>query len=160
MTFWDGVGHDIDMKCIIPSVICEPLIDIVDSKYIVSTPSKIFEIDLYTCTTQDLDFSSQYEVTFTRNDVFSGLICWFDCTFSKLTKQKELSTSPYTKGTHWKQTTFYAEKDITVSRGDVLKGSIAVRKSKTNFRELDVKISYNLKGYCSDNSFYQLYKIR
>lgn len=139
---------------------CEPLIDVVENRYICSNACNIKELDLYTITKEDLDFSSSYELTFTRNDTFSGLITWFDCTFSKLPNQVELSTSPYNKATHWKQVTFYTEKDISVNRGDVLKGSIAVRKSKANFRELDVKISYHMKGYYSSNDFYQLYKIR
>lgn len=148
------------MTCIKPSVLCEPMIDTCDKKFIISNSCKIFEIDLNTVKVEDLDFASSYELTFTRNDTLSGIIGWFDCVFSNLTNEVVLSTSPYSKYTHWKQTTFYTEKDISVSRGDVLKGSIAVRKSKTNFRELDVKISYKLKGYYSDNTFYQLYKIR
>ena len=49
---------------------------------------------------------------------------------------------------------------ISVNRGDVVQGSIAVRKSKKNFRELDVKISFNIKGLYSNFESYQLYKIR
>lgn len=57
-----------------------------------------------------------------------------------------LSTSPYEKSTHWKQTVFYTTSDFKVKRGDVVTGSIANRKSLTNFRELDIKISYHVKG--------------
>jgi len=160
LEFWDGVGHDIDMTCIRPSVLCEPLIDTCDKKFINSNHCIIAEFDLYTVKVEDLDFSAHYELTFTRNDTFSGVVGWFDCVFSKMKNQVVLSTSPYAKYTHWKQVTFYTEKDISVSRGDVISGSIAVRKSKSNFRELDVKISYHLKGLYSNNSFYQLYKIR
>lgn len=160
MEFWDGVGHDIDMTCLKPAVMCEPLIDCVPSKCINSNSYKILDLSLYTCTKEDVEFASSYELTFTRNDTLSGLIGWFDCGFNKLKNPVTLTTSPFTKNTHWKQTTFYTEKDISVSRGDVLKGSIAVRKSKRNFRELDVKISYHLKGNYSDSNVVQLYKIR
>lgn len=148
------------MTCLRPAVLCEPLIDVVEGKYLISNTCKILEIDLYTCTTKDLDFSSSYELKVSRDDTFSGIIGWFDCTFSKLNKKFELSTSPYTKSTHWKQTTFYSEKDVSVNRGDLISGSIAVRKSKTNFRELDVKISYHIKGYNTETNTCQLYKIR
>jgi len=57
-----------------------------------------------------------------------------------------LSTSPYSKATHWKQTVFYMQNDIDVKRGDVIKGSIANRKSLVNFRELDIKISYHIEN--------------
>jgi len=49
---------------------------------------------------------------------------------------------------------------MNVAAGDVLKGSIAVRKSKSNFRELDVKISYHLDGDYDRKDFTQMYKIR
>lgn len=160
LDFWDGVGYDIDMTCIKPSVLSEPLIDVLPSKYINSNTCKIFEIDLYTIKKEDLEFSSAYELTITRNDSFSGLVGWFDCEFSKLNNKVKLSTSPFTKSTHWKQTTFYSEKDVNVSRGDIVKGSIAVRKSLTNFRELDVKISYHFKGIFNEVNFIQQYKIR
>jgi hypothetical protein len=39
------------------------------------------------------------------------------------------------------------DHNLIVDEGEVLKGSIAVRKSKTNFRELDIKISYHFDGY-------------
>lgn len=160
LEFWDGVGYDINMKCMRPAVLCEPIIDVLKSDYIISNNCRIFEIDLYTCKKEDLDFTASYELTFSRNDTLSGLICWFETPFSKLPNPANLSTSPYLKATHWKQTSFYTEKDISVNKGDVLKGSIAVRKSKSNFRELDVKISYHLQGVFNSHDFTQQYKIR
>jgi hypothetical protein len=54
---------------------------------------------------------------------------------------------------------------LKINKGDKVTGSIAVKKSKTNFRQLDVKISYNVpkgkneKGEMEYESWYQLYKI-
>ena len=73
-----------------------------------------------------------------------------------------MSTSPYLKSTHWQQTVFYTKKDFAVSKGDKVFGSIAVRKSVTNFRQLDIKISYHVDNGNKDkeeNNWYQLYKI-
>ena len=39
------------------------------------------------------------------------------------------------------------DHDLKVAEGDEVYGSIAVRKSKSNFRELDLKISYHLNGH-------------
>lgn len=160
LDFWQDVGYDIDMSCIKPAALSEPLVDICDREAINTSVSKIFEIDIYTVKKEDLDFSSAYELTFTRNDMFSGLLGWFDIEFSKVPNKVEFSTSPYGKNTHWKQVVFYTERDIKVSKGDVLKGSFACRKSTTNFRELDIKISYHMKGFFTNNDFYQLYKLR
>jgi type I protein arginine methyltransferase len=72
-----------------------------------------------------------------------------------------LSTSPYKKYTHWKQTVFYFDDTINVKKGDKLSGSIAVRKSRQNFRELDVKISYHFdNGYEKFDHPGQLYKVK
>jgi len=49
---------------------------------------------------------------------------------------------------------------LLVEEGDILKGSIAVRKSRTNFRELDLKISYHFDGYNEKKDFVQMYKLR
>ena len=76
------------------------------------------------------------------DDRVHALVGFWDCEFSRLTRPVSLSTSPFMKNTHWKHTVFYLQHDIDVKKGDVLTGSIANRKSKTNFRELDIKISY------------------
>lgn len=160
LDFWDGVGYDIDMTCLRPTVMSEPLVDICEADYIITNNCKILDIDLYTVTKEDLDFSSSYSLTFNRSDTLSGIIGWFDIVFDKLPNKVEFSTSPYSKSTHWKQVVFYTEKDFSVTRGDVITGSFATRKSMKNFRELDIKISFHMKALYSTTDFYQLYKIR
>jgi len=71
-----------------------------------------------------------------------------------------LSTSPFKKATHWKQTVLYLEHDLKVKKGDVLSGSIAVRKSTTNFRELDIKVSYHINTDHIKRDFTNMYKLR
>lgn len=148
------------MSVIKPSVVSEPLIDVCNKNAINTSHCKIFEIDLYTVKKEYLDFSASYELTFFRQDTLHGLISWFDIYFDKLPNKVHFTTDPYNKSTHWKQVVFYTDIDLLVERGEVLKGSIAVRKSKTNFRELDVKISYHHNGKNGKKDFYQLYKIR
>ena len=165
INFWEDV-YGVDMSCFKNAVIGEPLVDVCPQKLINSSSCRILDIDLYTVKKEDLDFSSKYEITFTReNDKFSGLVAWFDTGFTKLTNKFNLTTSPYHKSTHWSQTIFYTKNDLKVNKGDKVTGSIAVKKSKTNFRQLDVKISYNVpkgkneKGEEEKESWYQLYKI-
>jgi protein arginine N-methyltransferase 1 len=138
----------------------DPLIDVCDKKAINSSHCKVFEIDIYTCTKEDLDFAASYELTFFRNDAVHGIISWFDIYFDKLPNKVYFTTSPYEKATHWKQVILYTDKDMQVEKGDVLKGSIAVRKSEVNFRELDVKMSYHFNGRSGKTDFTQQYKIR
>lgn len=148
------------MTCLRPTVMSEPLIDVCEPEYINTNSCKILDIDLYTVKKEDLDFSSSYELKFIRSDTFSGILSWFDIVFERLPNPVHFSTGPYMKSTHWKQVILYTEKDISVSKGDVITGSFAVRKSKKNFRELDIKISYHMKALYTNTDFYQLYKIR
>ena len=93
-------------------------------------------------------------------DRVHGIVAWFDPPFSNLQRPVMLSTSPYKKYTHWKQTVFYMEQDLDVREGDVIYGSIACRKSTSNFRELDVKISYHYDSAGGHKGFTNLYKIK
>lgn len=104
----------------------------------------IADLDLVKMKKSDVNFSVPYELQILYNDHVHGFVSWFDCHFSDLKYPVTLSTSPYKKPTHWKQTVFYLENAIKVSKWDWIYGSIAVRQSKTNFRELDIKISAHL----------------
>jgi len=42
----------------------------------------------------------------------------------------------------------------------MIKGSIACRKSTTNFRALDIKVSYHYIGQNSSKDMIQLYKLK
>lgn len=108
-------------------------------------------------TKADLDFSNEYNLKITRDDKVHGLVAWFDVEFKNMKYPSFISTSPHKKPTHWKQVVFYTDKDFYVRKGDELYGSIAIRKSQTNFRDLDVKISYK-KG--RDVDFVNLYKFK
>jgi len=148
------------MSVIKPSVMSEPLIDVCEKAAINTSHCKVFEIDLYTVTKEQLDFTAGYELTFFRNDTLHGIVAWFDIFFEKLPNKVTFTTSPYQKSTHWKQTIFYTDHDIFVDKGDILKGSIAVRKSNSNFRELDIKMSFHVQNRMNDKNWYQLFKIR
>ena len=148
------------MNVMTPTVMKEPLVDIVNGDNVMSDSCKILDLDLVNCKKEDVEFSSEYQLNMRYTDRVHGLIAWFDTPFSNLTRPVNLSTSPFKKNTHWKQVVFYMEQDIDVREGDVIYGSLATRKSQSNFRELDVKISYHYDGGRSRKSFVNLYKIR
>ena len=72
------------MSCITPAVCVEPLVDTINSASIVTTTSKFFEFDINTVTKDELEFSSQYQVTMTKNEKIHGIVCWFDIEFGHL----------------------------------------------------------------------------
>lgn len=161
LTFWEDV-YGYDMSSLKSLVFSEPIIDNVDPEYINSTICKILELDLYTCIKDKCHFfSSSWCVqiksklnsinkSFDINDenmniketgIFS-LITWFDCYFN-LENSVFFSTSPFNKYTHWKQCIFYLESPIiNINSNDFIYGSIAASSSKSNNREIDIKLSY------------------
>lgn len=146
------------MACIKKIALAEPLVDLVEKQAIATSVSTFFDLDLYTAKVEDLCFSHKYEIKMNRYDTIHALVCWFDAYFSKLQNPVKLSTSPFTKTTHWRQTVFYLDSPIYAKAGEIIHGSIAVRKSETHFRDLDIKISYHCEGDIKAN-FKQMYKL-
>jgi protein arginine N-methyltransferase 1 len=77
------------------------------------------------------------------NQKVHGVVTWFNIVFGNLPNEVRFSTGPFADYTHWKQTVFYLNGHYNMKKGDVLKGSIACRKSKDNFRACDIKVSYH-----------------
>ena len=148
------------MSCLASTAIKEPLIDSCDPDMINSSEHCILDLDLVHMKKEEVEFATTYELKFHRNDKVHALVAWFDTPFSDLTNPINLSTSPYEDYTHWKQSVFYIEEPLLVRKGDVLQGSIAVRKSKTNFRELDIKISYHIDASQCKKDLVQMYKLK
>jgi protein arginine N-methyltransferase 1 len=153
--FWVDV-YGINMTNMKGMAMLEPVVDVVKPTSIISNLCPINEFDLKTMTLDDVPFVSQYTINFTRNDGFHGLVAWFEVGFTKCHKPVNLSTSPRGKATHWKQTIFYIEDYVQVNQSDTLTGSIAVRPNETHHRELDVKISYHIKGKYDSARFYRI----
>jgi protein arginine N-methyltransferase 1 len=160
MTFWKNV-YGVDMSVLTPTVMKEPIIDYVHKENIISDTCCILDLDLVRMKKEEVNFSVKYKLTMAYKDRLHGLVGWFDTAFSDLKNPITLSTSPYKNGTHWKQTVLYLEKDLIVREGDVLEGSIAIRQSEANFRELDIKVSYHIDTPCAGKEdFINMYKLR
>eukprot|EP01015_Nassula_variabilis_P017014 TRINITY_DN2646_c0_g1_i3.p1 TRINITY_DN2646_c0_g1~~TRINITY_DN2646_c0_g1_i3.p1 ORF type:complete len:241 (+),score=28.12 TRINITY_DN2646_c0_g1_i3:66-788(+) len=158
LEFWDNV-YGITMPSIKRWVTTEPLVDVVNEKALNSNSCAILNIDIMKVTVKELDFAHEYQLTINRKDYVHGLVSWFDVYFTQSKIPIKLSTSPYQKSTHWKQTIFYSPNAYPVNKGDVIKGSIAVKKNKQNNRELDIKISYHLENDINkihDVAYYRL----
>jgi len=149
------------MSCLVPTVIREPLVDVVSSKSVVSSSSMILDLDLCNMKPSDVEFTAGYSLKINFDEKVHGLIGWWDASFaSNLQKPQTLSTSPFNKATHWKQTVLYASQDMVCNRGDTLHGSIACRQSLGNKRELDIKVSYHIDNDENKRDFINLYKLR
>lgn len=141
--FWDNV-YGFDYSPLKKTALTEPLVDTVDMKAVVTDPTAVLVLDLYTCKTSDLIFSSPFTLDCRRDDFVHALIAWFDIDFTACHKPIRFSTGPHTKYTHWKQTVFYLHDALTVQQGEKIQGVLENKPNKRNKRDLDVKISYQL----------------
>ena len=81
LDFWTNV-YSFDMTCIKSLAQLEPLVDCADPEQVMSNSSQLLEIDLYTCTKPDLDFTSKFEIKADRTDYCHALVCYFNCEVS------------------------------------------------------------------------------
>ncbi|KEZ44143.1 hypothetical protein SAPIO_CDS3066 [Scedosporium apiospermum] len=142
--FWDNV-YGFDYTPLKETALSEPLVDTVELKAVVTEPSSVLVLDLYTCTTADLDFKVPFELSCRRDDFIHALVAWFDIEFSECHKPIRFSTGPHTKYTHWKQTVFYLKDVLTVSAGERISSTISVKPNLKNRRDLDIAIDYKLE---------------
>lgn len=159
LAFWDNV-YGMNMMCMKKVAISEPLVDSVASEQVISSECKILELNLHTVTPAELNFSHKYSVMIDKSDKIHGVVAWFDAEFNNLKEPIKLTTSPYNKTTHWRQTIFYLEEEVNAKAGYELHGSIAVRKSVKDHRSLDIKISYHYSDPEFATDFVQQYKLQ
>jgi protein arginine N-methyltransferase 1 len=141
--FWENV-YGFDMSPIRDIALREPLVDVVESKSIVTDACQFIEFDLLTIKKQDLAFSVPFKLSAQRNDYIHALVAYFDIFFQASHKPIYFSTSPWSKYTHWKQTVFYLKDILAVKPGDYITGTIGSKPNQKNPRDLDIEISYSL----------------
>eukprot|EP00927_Polykrikos_kofoidii_P041025 TRINITY_DN34964_c0_g1_i1.p1 TRINITY_DN34964_c0_g1~~TRINITY_DN34964_c0_g1_i1.p1 ORF type:complete len:404 (-),score=64.81 TRINITY_DN34964_c0_g1_i1:166-1377(-) len=157
--FWGNLwGFDFSpMKEI---VIQEPISDIVELSAVATTTCTLVDLDLSTVRREDLDFCVPYSLKVTRKDFLHAFAVWFDVSFNTCSPPVVLSTAPGKTATHWKQTVVYFDEAVPAFAGEELCGLLAVRKSKQNPRDLDLKISRIFKGVHAVPCRIQYYKLR
>ena len=67
INWWDDV-YGFDMSCIKEVALQEPLVDVVDRNQVVANSCLIKEIDIQTCTKDDIAFESRFNLQIKRND--------------------------------------------------------------------------------------------
>ena len=153
--FWNDV-YGIRMNPMRECVLIEPIVDVVEQGNIISSLAPVFEADLEKVTLDQLSFVSTFKLQVTRKDNFNAFVGWFEVGFTHCHKPVTLTTSPKFKSTHWKQTIFYLDPVVPVEGGQMIEGTIAVRYNPVHHRELDIKLSYNIKGGKADWQYYRL----
>jgi len=159
INFWDNV-YGFNMSCIKKLAMQEPLIDVVDSKQVMTGPFRFLTLDINTVKLENLDFKVPFRLVAARDDFCHAFVVYFDIEFSKCHKPIFFSTGPHSTYTHWKQTVFYLNDVLSMKKGEEIKGEFSCRPNKKNHRELDITISYHFKGSYDTVSVAQEYFLR
>mmetsp|Transcript_29368 Transcript_29368/g.28092 ORF Transcript_29368/g.28092 Transcript_29368/m.28092 type:complete len:373 (-) Transcript_29368:50-1168(-) len=157
--FWDSV-YGFNMKVIKDMALLEPLVDVVESKAVVTNAAPILSLDIMTVKKEDLSFQSDFMITSKRNDFCHAFVAYFECAFTQIHKPIIFSTSPHAKYTHWKQTVFYITDPITVCAGEEISGTIQCSPNDKNPRDLDITIKHAFQGKSMGSTGKQLYRLR
>jgi len=156
INFWNNV-YGFDMTCIKELALIEPLVDVCDPQQVMSNSCKILDIDLTTVTKEELDFKSDFKITCNRDDYCHAIVSYFTCEFSKTHTGISFSTGPMAEYTHWKQTVFYVNEPMVASQGDVITGTIDVKRNDKNPRDIDIHLTTTMDGkagtYLNDKEY-------
>lgn len=139
--YWEDV-YGFDYTPFIKVAMVEPLVDTVDNNALITTPHKFFDFDINTVTKEELVFHREFQLEAVDNDMCHAYIVWWDAIFPG-DEVVTLCTGPMRQYTHWKQTVFYMDQVLDLKKGDLIKGSIALRPNSNNPRELDIEIQWN-----------------
>jgi len=145
INFCDNV-YGFKMTSIKKLALDEPLVDVVDPKQAMSTPSRLITLDMNTVKIEDLAFSVPFKVTAMRDDYCHAFVTYFDIEFSKTLKKIYFSTGPHAQYTHWKQTVFYLKDVLTLKKGEEIKGEYTMKPNAKNPRDMDITVHYTLNG--------------
>ena len=142
---WDNV-YNVNMSFVKNASFKEPLIDSFNKKNIISNIYPLYEVDMYRITENDINFVTNFELTFNKSDSLSALAGWFDVEFSKLPNTIKFTTGPYNQYTKWKQTIFYLEKDIKVNKGNIMKGILDLQceTNSTYIGGIEITLNYEI----------------
>jgi protein arginine N-methyltransferase 1 len=159
INWWDDV-YGFDMSCIRSVALQEPLVDVVDRNQVVSNACLLKEIDIQTCTKDDIPFNSPFSLTIKRNDYVQALVTFFNMEFTKCHKRVGFSTAPEAPYTHWKQTVFYLEDYITCKKGEEVYGTFRMKPNDRNKRDLDFEIDVEFRGELCELTEKNKYRMR
>lgn len=159
INFWNNV-YGFDMSCIKELALMEPLVDVCDAKQVIGSACPVLNIDLYTVTKEQLDFSAPFTLTINRDEYCHAFVAYFTVEFSKTHTKLMFSTGPRSEYTHWKQTVFYLEDPMTVTAGESVTGTITVNRNNKNPRDIDIHLISNMEGKAGSYHNDKHYRLR
>lgn len=134
-----------------------PDVNLVDPQTIITDEVNVIEFDLEKVSVADLDFQRQFTLTAKSHGYIHGIALWFDSLFTHGYDVINLSTSPHSTPTHWKQGLMFLKQPVPVRKGDAVNVTLTLKKHVNNPRSLDLRLDYSLKTQAVDINETQYY---
>lgn len=140
--YWNDV-YGFRMSCIKKAAISEAYVHVVPSQSIISDPVTVAAYNIRHVKAEQLNYQSKFNIKFNKSGKCSAIVAYFDIRFQNgLSYPVSFSTSPFNEPTHWKQTTFFLERSITVAQNEEISGFIDCRKNPHDPRSLKVTLTF------------------
>lgn len=119
-------------------------VEIVQAHQVITTEAVIKKIDCETVQDKELDFTENFEITFTENKTIDAFSVWFTTQFDgvNVTSPVILSTSPSQPQTHWMQSVFRLYHRIDGRVGWKVNGTIQANRMKRSPRSYSILFTY------------------
>ncbi|XP_078034376.1 uncharacterized protein LOC144468561 isoform X2 [Augochlora pura] len=139
--FWDDI-HGVSMKCIgqkyreIKSL--QPEITLVDEKDLLAKGTLLVWLDLQCISIKELDLlGGDYVSVCNKEGKYQGICIWFDVEFPD---GLELSTSPLSEATHWKQTAIVLPESADVTENEPIAFKLELKRNSINTRQYNMEL--------------------
>ncbi|KAF7997304.1 hypothetical protein HCN44_005581 [Aphidius gifuensis] len=139
--FWDNV-YDVKMTCVGEGLrqgkSSKPEVMLVDKNNLLGDSKVLAWIDIATITADEIDVVGGQELVFScnKNGKYQGICLWFDVEFPGC----ELSTSPFNKPTHWKQTVIALPQSHDVEANEPVAVKITMKKDQLKPRWYNLEL--------------------
>ncbi|KAI8807166.1 protein arginine methyltransferase 3 [Cladochytrium replicatum] len=158
--FWDDV-YGFKMSSMKQMVLRDAEVEVFEPTNVITDNAVIHDIDIHSATAASLDICGDFILRPRRKGMLSGFLGWFDIEFgpnptagsSNDINVVEFSTSPFATPTHWKQALFKLRDMIEVDESTEIIGVFSYQKSKESKRELDVNVSFSVRGVSYSQDF-------
>jgi protein arginine N-methyltransferase 3 len=143
--YWDSV-YGIKMSVMKRQCLSEAHILNVTDKSVNTSKCEVKAIDVGTVSTNDLDFTTSFELDVLATGDLHGFLLYFDIRFIPPGNEGNpviMSTSPEAKPTHWGQTVLFLSKPHPLHHGNKIKGDLQYRKAPSDHRSGNLSISWN-----------------
>ncbi|XP_076645263.1 uncharacterized protein LOC143354805 isoform X1 [Halictus rubicundus] len=140
--FWDDI-YGVSMKCIgqkyreMKSM--KPEVLFVDDKDLLAEGKLLAWLDLQCIDIKELDLlgGEDYVSVCKKDGKYQGICIWFDAEFPG---GSELSTSPSSEATHWKQTAIVLPTDVEVTKGEPIAFKLELRRNSIKPRQYNMEL--------------------